>query len=92
MSGIGNFINGIVQWFVGSTQYVLRRFVVYSLLLFFIGIASGVMLYQKSQFAEISWYIVFAPLILAFLAYLYTEIAALIFLLGVFLLFFLVFI
>ena len=77
--GLESFVSNAVSWFIGSAQFALRRFVVYSLIVFTIGMFAGMHLMQKSLSEDVSWAVVFAPLILAFLAYLSTAIAALIF-------------
>ncbi len=64
----------------------IRRFVVYTLLVFFFGMMVGMRLFEKGVQDNAMW--LFSPLILAFLAYLYTEVAAIIF---VFILFFFLF-
>ncbi len=76
----GDFVNGLVKWFVGTAHLALRRFVMYSMILFFLGMYVGVRLFQ-TQSTETAWMVIFAPLVLAFLAYLYTEVAAIIFIL-----------
>ncbi len=78
--GVESFVNGLVKWFVGTAQFALRRFVMYSMILFFLGMYVGARLFQ-TQSLETAWTVIFAPLVLAFLAYLYTEIAAIIFIL-----------
>ena len=55
----------------------IRRFVVYTLLVFFLGMYVGVRLMQVGLEENLVWF--FAPLALAALAYLYTEIAFVLF-------------
>ncbi|MFA6049085.1 MAG: hypothetical protein WC792_04025 [Candidatus Micrarchaeia archaeon] len=80
--GLESFVSNTVSWFMGSAQFALRRFVVYSLVVFTVGMLAGVHLMQKSLTEDVSWAVVFAPLVLAFLAYLSTEIAAVIFIIA----------
>ncbi|MFQ5406044.1 MAG: hypothetical protein ACE5DI_02715 [Candidatus Micrarchaeia archaeon] len=79
MAGISGFIDKVAGWIVGTTTFAVRRFVMFSMILFFIGMASGLSLAKSNMGADVGWVVVFLPLVLAFLAYLYTAIATIIF-------------
>lgn len=86
------FIHSFLQNIFNTLSSTLRRFVAFSLAMFFLGTLFGSLIpHITSHMAIEPIWLIGAPLILAVLSYYFTEVAALIFilLLGVFLLFFL---
>jgi len=91
-SGITGYVHGFLQSVLDSLSKTLRSFVAFAMAIFFLGTVFGFLIpHITSRVAIEPGLLIGAPLVLAVLAYYFTEIAALIFilLLGVFLLFFL---
>ena len=90
--GIMGAIHGFLESVVHGLSRTLRRFVAFSMAMFFLGALFGFFIPHITKFVPVDGAVLLSiPLVLAVLSYYFTEIAALVFilLLGLFLLVFL---